>query len=116
MGFAAPAGLRRTHMSKRRTGQRGSSDHGADLLAGDRLISEAETAAILGIAQRTLQQWRRKGGGPPFIRLTVDDRSVQASRCAWLGDGTAPPAQSVNLESGMTISHAIATGVKQERG
>ena len=86
MGFAAPAELRRKHMSARQgMGRRDSSDHGADLLAGDRLLSEAETAALLGIAQRTLQEWRRKGAGPAFIRLA--GRSVryrQADVLAWV--------------------------------
>jgi predicted DNA-binding transcriptional regulator AlpA len=81
-------GPRRNHMSKRQgTRHRDSSEHGADPLAGDRLVSEAETAALLGIAQRTLQEWRRKGAGPAFIRLTR--RSVRyrpADVLAWVTD------------------------------
>jgi predicted DNA-binding transcriptional regulator AlpA len=73
-------------MSKRQgTGRRDSSDRGADLPTGDRLVSEAETAALLGIAPRTLQEWRRKGAGPAFIRLT--GRSIryrQADVLAWV--------------------------------
>lgn len=41
-----------------------------DDATNDTLISEAQAAALLDVAQRTLQGWRRKGEGPPFIRLT----------------------------------------------
>jgi predicted DNA-binding transcriptional regulator AlpA len=87
MGFAAPTELRRKLMGKRRlrAGRPDSADHGEELLAGDRLVNEAETAALLGIAPRTLQEWRRKGAGPAFIRLT--GRSVryrQADVLAWV--------------------------------
>ncbi len=33
------------------------------------LISEFEVSKILGIKQRTLQQWRATGRGPSFVRL-----------------------------------------------
>jgi hypothetical protein len=49
---------------------RGHSEPGASPLLGDRLVSEGEAAAFLGIAQRTLQGWRRSGAGPRFLRLS----------------------------------------------
>jgi excisionase family DNA binding protein len=33
--------------------------------------SEQEAAKQLGISVRTLQRWRRQGGGPKFCRLGV---------------------------------------------
>jgi predicted DNA-binding transcriptional regulator AlpA len=49
---------------------RGLGEPGASLLGGERLISEGEAAALLGVAQRTLQGWRRCGAGPRFLRLS----------------------------------------------
>jgi DNA-binding transcriptional MerR regulator len=49
------------------------------------LFSEADTAAFLGVAARTLQFWRKAGTGPPFTRLS--SRSIRYSRnelLAWL--------------------------------
>ena len=37
---------------------------------GHRLLTPAETAEILGVSPRTLDGWRRRGCGPPFVRLT----------------------------------------------
>jgi predicted DNA-binding transcriptional regulator AlpA len=64
----------------------------SDDAADDTLISEAQAAALLSVAQRTLQGWRRNGAGPGFVRLTA--RSVRYRRAdlvAWV---------SARLESG----------------
>ena len=53
--------------------------------ADDVLISEAQTAVLLGVAQRTLQGWRRNRTGPQFVRLT--SRSIRYRRrdlVAWI--------------------------------
>jgi excisionase family DNA binding protein len=34
-----------------------------------RRLTEIEAAEILNVSPRTLQQWRVKGGGPPFLKL-----------------------------------------------
>ena len=34
-----------------------------------RRLTEKEAAARLALSPRTLQQWRVKGGGPPFLKL-----------------------------------------------
>ncbi|MEM7172436.1 MAG: helix-turn-helix domain-containing protein [Pseudomonadota bacterium] len=44
----------------------------------DRLIHENEAADFLGYSPRALQNWRLRGGGPPFIR--VSSRSIRYSR------------------------------------
>lgn len=34
-----------------------------------RLVDENEAADLLGLSKRTLQAWRVRGGGPPFLKL-----------------------------------------------
>jgi hypothetical protein len=34
------------------------------------IFVEAEAAQILRVSPRTLQRWRKDGGGPPFVLLT----------------------------------------------
>lgn len=35
----------------------------------DRLMPESTAAEFLGISHRTLQNWRVRGGGPPYIKV-----------------------------------------------
>ena len=44
----------------------------------DRLITENEAAAFLGYSVRALQNWRVRGGGPNFVR--VSKRSIRYRR------------------------------------
>ena len=44
----------------------------------DRLINENEAAHFLSYSVRTLQNWRVRGGGPEFIR--VSGRSIRYRR------------------------------------
>lgn len=44
----------------------------------DRLISEKEAAEFLGYSVRALQNWRCRGGGPGFIRVSA--RSIRYRR------------------------------------
>ena len=55
---------------------RGSHQSDPDHL--DRLISENEAASFLGYTVRALQNWRVRGGGPRFIK--VSSRSVRYRR------------------------------------
>lgn len=32
-------------------------------------LNEASAAALLHLSPRTLESWRAKGGGPPFVRI-----------------------------------------------
>ena len=34
------------------------------------LVDERRAARALGLEPRTLQEWRRRGGGPPFVRIS----------------------------------------------
>lgn len=59
------------------------TDSEADYL--DRLINEHEAARLLGYTVRALQNWRVRGGGPAFIK--VSSRSVRYCRrdlIAWI--------------------------------
>jgi len=40
------------------------------------LYTEAETAKIFRVSERTLQRWREKGVGPKFTRLSPGGRIV----------------------------------------
>lgn len=44
----------------------------------DRLINEHEAAKFLGYSTRALQNWRLRGGGPQFVK--VSNRSVRYRR------------------------------------
>jgi predicted GIY-YIG superfamily endonuclease len=39
-------------------------------MEGKLLVSEQEAADALGMTPRTMQEWRRRGGGPPFVRIS----------------------------------------------
>jgi len=49
-----------------------------------RLHNEKEESQRLGISARTLQQWRIKGDGPPFIKLGSAVRYSPEQVDAWL--------------------------------
>ncbi len=44
----------------------------------DRLIDETAAAIFVGYSPRTLQNWRVRGGGPKFIRIS--SRSIRYRR------------------------------------
>jgi predicted DNA-binding transcriptional regulator AlpA len=51
----------------------------------DRLLTEREAAAFLGYTIRALQNWRVRGGGPKFIKISA--RSIRYCRrdlIAWI--------------------------------
>jgi hypothetical protein len=59
------------------------------------LVSESRAAAMIGAAPKTLERWRARGGGPPFVRIgprmiryALDDldRWWQARRAESLAD------------------------------
>ncbi|MDP5279223.1 helix-turn-helix domain-containing protein [Sphingomonas sp. DG1-23] len=58
----------------------------------DDLLSNEQTAALLGIKKNTLEIWRCKGKGPAFIKLGQHPSSpirYQRSRVmAWLAENT----------------------------
>lgn len=65
----------------------GATDSGADVL-----LNEERVAHLLNVSVRTVQAWRIRGGGPPFVRcgrairyrphalqLWIDRRTVASS-------------------------------------
>jgi predicted DNA-binding transcriptional regulator AlpA len=51
----------------------------------DRLLNEREAAAFLGYTIRALQNWRLRGGGPTYVK--VSERSIRYRRrelTAWV--------------------------------
>lgn len=53
------------------------------------LVNEREAAAILNYSVRALQNWRCRGGGPDFVK--VSSRSVRYRRAdleKWIADRT----------------------------
>jgi predicted DNA-binding transcriptional regulator AlpA len=44
----------------------------------DQLVTEKEAARFLGYSVRALQNWRLRGGGPPYVK--VSSRSVRYRR------------------------------------
>ena len=51
----------------------------------DALLLTAEVAFLLGLSPRTLEAWRLRGGGPPFVAVTP--KAVRYRRCdlkAWI--------------------------------
>lgn len=60
-----------------------------DISPARRRLTEMEVANLLSVSPRTLQQWRSRGEGPPFLKLghrsvRYDEAAVEAwveSRC-----------------------------------
>jgi hypothetical protein len=50
------------------------------------LNNEIQEAARLGFSVRTLQQWRVKGGGPPYIKVGVSVRYNPEAVDVWLNE------------------------------
>lgn len=58
------------------------------------LLSPAEAAAILGVAEETLSQWRYRRCGPPFIRVGRRFVRYPADELAsWLAAHRVDPAR-----------------------
>ncbi|MGH3426018.1 MAG: helix-turn-helix transcriptional regulator [Mycobacteriales bacterium] len=51
-------------------------------------MREREVAELLGCSIRTLQGWRWRGGGPPFIRVGRSVRYDPSGLRAWVGAQT----------------------------
>ena len=50
----------------------------ADRIYLDQLLNENDAAAFLGYTTRALQNWRVRGGGPTFVK--VSSRSIRYRR------------------------------------
>lgn len=55
---------------------------------GDALLTEIEAAKILRLSTRTLQAWRIKAVGPPFVRAGRAVRYRRPDISAWVDANT----------------------------
>ena len=63
----------------------------------DTLINEVEAAKFIGYTVRALQNWRVRGGGPVFIKVSA--RSVRYRRrdlIAWADELAVPSTSAFN--------------------
>ena len=52
----------------------------------DRLLRTREAAKVVGLSPRTMESYRRNGGGPPFVKLRdYAVRYVLRDLLAWIG-------------------------------
>ncbi len=53
----------------------------------DALLNQRQAASLIGVSERTLECWRCRGGGPPFVKLSR--RAVRYRRKdidRWVGE------------------------------
>ena len=61
-----------------------------DATTGDRLVTTAEAAAVLGLSPRTMEGMRRRGDGPAFVVLSRNAvRYRQGVLRAWIDSRSA---------------------------
>ena len=58
----------------------------------DSMLLPIEAAHVLGLSHRTLESWRVKGGGPPFVRISA--RAVRYQRSSLLNWASGRERQS----------------------
>jgi predicted DNA-binding transcriptional regulator AlpA len=69
----------------------------------DKLLRTADVAYVLGMARITIQNWRARGEGPPFIRIS--SKSVRYSEKAlakWVKDRTVSGEPYAEANNGGT--------------
>jgi predicted DNA-binding transcriptional regulator AlpA len=57
----------------------------------DRILTEDEVAALTCFSARTLQAWRQRNAGPPFMRVRRSIRYSQADVIGWMKAQTYNP-------------------------
>jgi excisionase family DNA binding protein len=60
----------------------------------DALLDELQAAQLLGLSSRTLQAWRAKGEGPPFVRAGRAIRYRRRDLMAWVDANTVRSTES----------------------
>lgn len=62
---------------------------------GGELLRESEAARLIGFSQRALQEWRRRGRGPTYIRISPRAIRYQRSALAeWTRQHTVRPPKT----------------------
>jgi excisionase family DNA binding protein len=57
------------------------------------ILTDKETAFYLGLADRTLRDWRKKGKGPAFVRMGTKIRYRKTAINEYLDIFTVPPGE-----------------------
>ncbi|RYD34413.1 MAG: DNA-binding protein, partial [Verrucomicrobiaceae bacterium] len=65
----------------------------ADLLTQEQVefLTQEQAAKLLTVSPATLQDWRVRGGGPPFARIGRLIRYMRADLLAWSAARTVHP-------------------------
>jgi len=58
------------------------------------LVTETDAARFLSVSIRTLQAWRVRGLGPPFVRVGRAIRYQRNALIAWTNANTVTPRRS----------------------
>ncbi len=69
----------------------------------DRLLNERDAAAFLGYSTRALQNWRLRGGGPVFVK--VSSRSIRYRRRDLMAWAESKLASNTSQVPNVTASH-----------
>jgi len=59
--------------------------------SADRILTEDEVAGLTSFSTRTLQAWRHKRVGPPFMRVRRSIRYSESAVIAWMNAHTQFP-------------------------
>ncbi len=54
----------------------------------NRLLTEREVAALTALSHRSLQGWRQRGGGPPYVKWGRAVRYRLSDISEWMGRNT----------------------------
>jgi predicted DNA-binding transcriptional regulator AlpA len=65
----------------------------------DALLAEVHAAELLGLSTRTLQSWRSKSEGPPFVRAGRAVRYRRRDLLAWMDANTVHATDSDTLSA-----------------
>ena len=56
-----------------------------------RFLTEEEAAEFISFSPRTLQAWRQRNIGPPFLRIQRSIRYSEAALTSWMRDQIRQP-------------------------
>lgn len=59
------------------------------------LLAEIYAAELLGLSSRTLQAWRSRNEGPPFVRVGRAVRYRRQDLLDWVGQNTIAPPKRI---------------------
>jgi predicted DNA-binding transcriptional regulator AlpA len=85
-------------------------------LAGE-ILTEREAARLTCFSCRTLQAWRQRNSGPPFIKVGRSIRYSRSAVVAWMNAQTCSPASvvqrdvdkfNVTRETAYLLAHTMA--------